>query len=197
MNKRDIIFSLIIGEIIALFSLVILKVLDKALPFSWSLPIFLPFIFALVIYISFLISKKIPVFFQFARYIEVGILNTIIDFGILNSLIFITGFSSGIYYSLFKACSAAFAIINSFFWNKFWTFEKKEVKRTKEEATRFLLVTLSGAIINISIASFIVNIIGAPAGIDIKVWANVGAAIASVIGIAWNFLGYKFVVFKS
>lgn len=196
MNKRDIIFSLIIGEIIALFSLVILRVLNKSFPLSWFLLIILPIIFVFGMYIAFLLSRKIPVIYQFARYIEVGILNTAIDFGVLNLLILVTGFSAGIYYSIFKACSGGMAIINSFFWNKFWTFNKGGGEHTKEEAARFLLVTLSGAVINISIASFVVNIIGTPAGIDMKIWANIGAAIASVIGIAWNFLGYKFVAFK-
>jgi putative flippase GtrA len=86
---------------------------------------------------------------------------------------------------------------NSFLWNKFWTFSQQESAKFKEELPRFLMVTLSGAAINIGIASLVVNIIGAPTGFSPKVWANLGAIVATLIGFLWNFLGYKFFAFRA
>jgi len=50
--------------------------------------------------------------------------------------------------------------------------------------------------INVGIASWIVNIIGPLFGSPLKIWANIGAIAASIVTSVWNFLGYKFIVFK-
>jgi len=42
----------------------------------------------------------------------------------------------------------------------------------------------------------VVNVIGAPTGIADKTWANIGGLTASIIVLSWNFIGYKFFVFK-
>ncbi len=197
MDKKDTLISLLVGEVVALFLLFMVKVLDKQVAYLWVAVFILPIVFFLGLYVASLIGRKVAAVYQFARFVLVGFLNTVIDFGVLNLLIYITGFSTGIYYSVFKACSASFSIVNSFFWNKLWTFGKCEAATSSQEAPRFLLVTLIGAAINIGVASLVVNVIGAPAGFDPKVWANLGAVVAIFFGFLWNFLGYKFFAFKS
>jgi hypothetical protein len=41
-----------------------------------------------------------------------------------------------------------------------------------------------------------VNVIGAPRGISIKLWANVGAISGAGLTLFTNFFGYKFFVFR-
>lgn len=128
---------------------------------------------------------------QFAKFFLVGLLNTLIDLGSLNLLILVSGIGSGLWYSAFKGASFLIATANSYYWNKRWTFKSNQKKFGK-----FLVISAVGFVINVGVASFLVNLIGPQANLTIKVWANVGAITGSLIGLMWNFLGYKFIVFK-
>jgi len=65
-----------------------------------------------------------------------------------------------------------------------------------KEFGQFFMVTLIGLGLNIGVASFVVNVIGPQFGMSETLWANVGG-IAAAFGVtAWNFIGYKFFVFK-
>jgi putative flippase GtrA len=110
-------------------------------------------------------------------------------------MIFLTGIASGFSYSLFKSVSFSVAVINSYFWNRIWTFEKGGHGNAKEFGS-FLIVSLIGFAINVGIASLVVNLIGPKFGLSKELWANVGAIIAAFSGMTWNFLGYKLIVFK-
>jgi putative flippase GtrA len=111
-------------------------------------------------------------------------------------LIFFSGIASGIYFSLFKALSFIVANVNSYFWNKHWTFVGEGSKKAPQEFGIFFAVSIGGLLINVLSASFIVNIIGPQFGLSSEIWANVGGICASFIGMAWNFVGYKIVVFR-
>jgi putative flippase GtrA len=87
-------------------------------------------------------------------------------------------------------------IINSYVWNKFWSFDKKSADNLGKEFTQFLIISSIGLLLNVGITAFVVNIIGAPTGFSEKAWANVGGLTASVLVLTWNFVGYKFFVFK-
>ena len=146
-----------------------------------------------LVVVSYL-SRWISVLWQIGKFIVVGGLNTFVDFGVLNLLILITGVASGVGFSIFKAVSFAVAVINSYFWNKHWTFEAETKK--KAEFIEFFVVSVIGLGINVGVASFVVNALNAPTGMSEVAWANIGAFIAVAVSLIWNFIGYKFIVFK-
>jgi putative flippase GtrA len=128
---------------------------------------------------------------QFTKFFLVGTMNTLVDLGILNLLILISGISSGLEYSVFKGISFLVATTNSYFWNKRWTF-----KSSQKKFNQFLIISTIGFVINVGVASFLVNLIGPQAGLTTKVWANIGAISGSITGLLWNFVGYKYIVFN-
>jgi len=132
---------------------------------------------------------------QFIKFLLVGVLNTGIDFGVLNLLMFLTGITSGFYYSLFKAISFTCGVTNSYIWNKRWTF-KKGKSLEKKEFSKFFSVSLVAFGVNICTASVLVNIIGPIGGISPYVWANISALAAAGFTTLINFFGYKYLVFK-
>ena len=140
-------------------------------------------------------EKKRLIFWQAIKFILVGGLNTIIDLGVLNLLMFIFGIASGIYYSLFKSISFTIAVINSYLWNKFWVFDRRD-SNAKKEFFHFWIISLVGFGINVGVASFVVNLIGSQFELSLKIWANIGALIATFCAMFWNFFGYKFIIFK-
>ncbi len=132
---------------------------------------------------------------EFVRFLIVGVLNTLIDLAVLNALMIFTGHSSGLAFALFKTVSFSVAATNSYFWNKFWTF-KHDLPVSGREYMKFILFSAIGAVINVSVAAFIVNVIPRPAIMSSVLWANVGALSASLASKFFNFSSYKFVVFK-
>ncbi|MEX2054331.1 MAG: GtrA family protein [Candidatus Colwellbacteria bacterium] len=140
------------------------------------------------------ISRWVKVFWQVAKFVVVGGLNTVLDFAVLNLLIALTGIATGGIFSLFKALSFSIAVVNSYFWNKHWTFEASGKNRA--EFIEFLLVSLVGAGINVGSASALVNYVEPLFGLGAIAWANLAALLATFLALAWNFLGYKLLVFK-
>ncbi len=198
MKKIDILLAFIIGEVSALLALVVLKNIQFTLDI-WILPIILPILSIIGLWITYFLGKKFLIIWQAAKFILVGILNTFVDLGVLNLLIFISGISGGWGYSAFKGISFTIAVINSYFWNKFWTFRKPKTVTPGKEFLQFFIVSAMGFGINVGIASLVVNLIGPHfefSGISQTLWANIGAVVATFVAMAWNFIGYKLFVFK-
>lgn len=138
---------------------------------------------------------------QFIRFALIGILNTAVDFLILNGLILVFGLDKNDpKYIIFKIISFTAAVINSFLWNKWWVFRKKqnaEEKKLATELTQFISISFIGLIIDIAIATAVYHSghIWFP-NISTTLWANIGALAGTGVVLISNFFGYKFIVFK-
>jgi len=132
---------------------------------------------------------------QFSKFIVIGVLNTAIDFAILNFLMWWTGIYDGKQIILLNVISFSIAVINSYFWNKFWTFRDRDNVDAKE-FSQFIAVTLVGLIINSSIVYLITTFIDPMFGMNKELWANFAKVMATGLSLIWNFVGYKFIVFK-
>jgi putative flippase GtrA len=159
------------------------------------IPIF-PAMAAFCLWIASLIGKKYLSVHQLAKFLLIGVLATIFDLGILNLFIKSTGIAAGASFNLFKGISFIVAVIVKYIPDKYWAFKKKETADIKKEFAQFFTVTLAGLIINLTVAHIIVNVIGPQFGLDAKSWGNLGGIGATIITFAWNFIGYKFFVFK-
>ncbi|MBU3964705.1 GtrA family protein [Patescibacteria group bacterium] len=208
MIKKDIKLGLVIGFLIGLLALPTLKNLEQDILSKWQgfkfayfflLPIILPLLVMAGLFIADKLAKKIKVIWQLARFVLVGALNTFIDFGVLGFLLWVSKIDAGqtiALYAFFKFLSFSFASINSYFWNRSWTFEKGGKAEGKEFAG-FYLITGVGALLNVGIASLIVSMVGSGTAVSGNVLAGIIAPFAGVlIGFIWNFLGYKFFIFK-
>ncbi len=209
-RKTDLICALIIGQIVAWltfgifknlgFDVILYRITTNFL--GWTihlgllLAIIIPITALISLYITYLLGRKTPVIFQAGKFVSVGILSTLIDWGILNLFIFLSSIALGVFYSIFKGISFVVAMVNSFFWNKLWTFKKRGMEKAGKEFFQFLIINLIGLGINVIIASLIVNFIGPQFKLSDKIWANVGAGVATFFVMFWSFLGYKFIVFR-
>jgi putative flippase GtrA len=208
-TKKDYVFGILAGLFIGLLALPILKAAKPSLYDKYAMMI-VPLFFILVpfgLIVAYYIGKKIKLMWQLAKFVVIGVLNTLVDLGILSLIIFIfRGYFqidskdlliAGItFYSLFKGTSFIIANINSYYWNKYWTFEQTVQKKTGVEFLQFFVVSIIGFVINVVVASYVFKAISPFAGMTPDQWALIGAMAGSISGLAWNFIGYKFIVFK-
>ncbi|PIP22568.1 MAG: hypothetical protein COZ91_00140 [Candidatus Nealsonbacteria bacterium CG_4_8_14_3_um_filter_39_7] len=199
IRKTDIISALICGEISSWFLLFVvknpqieeLKKFSSIEDFSWVLPIIFPILFALGTIVAGFMGRFL---FQFAKFVEIGVLNTLIDFGVLNLLVQITGITGGWDIAPLNAISFSCAVINSYFWNKIWTFETKE--GSGKVFLQFLAVSIVGTIINTGIIVAGTGLFAPLFGLSSGLWMNMVKLAATMISMIWNFIGYKYIVFK-
>lgn len=77
------------------------------------------------------------------------------------------------------------------------TFSAGQPKAVGKEFLQFFVVSCIGFALNVGLATLIVNVLGPQWGVSAKLWANVGALGGTLVGLVWNFLGYKLIVFKN
>jgi putative flippase GtrA len=145
------------------------------------------------------ILERYPLIQQFLKFALIGAMNTLVDLGILNILITLSGHADGIYFTVFKTISFTGAVALSYNLNKRWTFRDTSEEDRAKKFTQFLTISLIGAVINVSTASLVVNYVEPMMQISFltkQLWANIGALAGTGIGLIWNFAGYKFIVFK-
>ena len=198
LDKKDLKISLFVGFAAGLFLIPIFPNLGIHLDLNGRLlaagilTVFTPSGYLT----AFWLSRWFPVMIQFVKFGITGGLNALIYLGVLNLLISATGIAAGIYYSVFVSAAFIVSVMNSYVWNKYWVFKASESAAGGGEFVKFFLVNLVGFGINVGAASFVVNVLGAPAGISESLWANIGAVSAVFITLFWNFIGMKFIVFK-
>jgi len=203
MEKKNLLYSIVLGFLTSWFLIFVIKnpfieefkniaLLERMV---WWLPLILPLAFLAGFFLSWLFSRIVAVFLQIAKFVEVGILNTAIDFGILNLLIWLTGITGGWGIAPLNAFSFLCATTNSYFWNKFWTF-KKSGGASGKEFSQFLIISAIGIGLNTGIVVLGTSIFSPAFGLSAGAWANVMKILATFISMTWNFLGYKFIVFK-
>ena len=153
------------------------------------------FLAPLLLAIIYYFGRFWPGLRQFGKFCAVGVLNTFLGFSVLNLLMNFTGITRGLFYSLFITAAFLVSATNSYFWNKFWSFQSQS-STSPSEFSRFLLFTFIGFLINNGVASFLNNIIGPLGNISPIIWANISALIAIAFSFLWNFTSYRLIIFK-
>jgi len=197
-SQKDLFFSVITGLITGFIAWRIFVFLGRpellGISVVWLILI-VPVLWIIGVNLGYFLGRWMSFFDQFGKFAAIGFTNAAVDFGILNLLIATTGIAAGVTYSVFKSISFLVATLHSYIWNKFWAFETSG-SQGGGEFLKFFSVSLLGLLVNVSIASLIVNLIHPILGMDAKVWANVGAVVGSAAALAFSFIGFKFLVFK-
>ena len=134
---------------------------------------------------------------QFLRFVVVGIINTAINFIVLNALSYLLHVTKGENIIWITAVAFIVATTNSYFMNKHWSFQDKTSDDGGRKPTLFLLVSLVGLAINAGIVYLITTYMSPMFGLSQHLWLNAAAVVATGISLIWNFIGYRVFVFKN
>ncbi len=198
MRKKDLLPILVVGAGVGLLIQPILaNNVPARVPLTFALragifvffTLFAPF----ALWIASLLSKVWKSVYQFAQFAAVGTLNSFIDIGVFNLETFLLGTLPGTaLFAALKAVSFLCAPTNSYFWNKNWTFNDAEGKTNAGKVTEFYGIAAVGWVINVGVATG-VKVMG-PAS---TLWVDIVAPLAGIAAsFMWNFIGYKYFVFK-
>lgn len=199
MSRKDVSGVVIIGLAVGLLIQPILANTPLASHLSLVVRVGVVLFFALfalcALWIAYLLSRFWKVLYQFAKFCAVGSLNTFVDLGVFNLEILAFGTPGLWSYRILKAVSFFAGTTNSFLWNKFWTFHS-ETPASPSETIKFYSVAFVGFFLNVGLASYVFSSVVRPASITPNLWANVGALVGVAGAFLWDFLGYKYLVFK-
>ncbi len=196
MNKIDYALAGLIGFFAGIFAIPVVYNIASKDPFVL---LALPWVLAIGAVVGMLVfgflGRKVPFFIQFAKFAVVGVLNTAIDFGTLNIISIVTGVTGGLIVGGVNVPGVALALTNAYFWNKFWVFNHRDNKGALNDLPKFLLVSGIGILVN---SGVVILATSYPAvSVNAKTLLNIAKLGATVFSLVWNFLGYKFIVFKS
>lgn len=198
LKVSDIVSVLVIGETFAWLLMPLRKSLGVAVPSPvlFLLPVLLPLIALFLLWVFAVLGRRRPSVFQVGKYAAVGFLNTAVDFAVVNVLVLATGIVSGLKLGLLNSVSFALAVVNSYFWNKYWTFSVRREGIRGGEFAQFVIVSLVGLFLNSGFVSAVTAYLAPPFGLTPQQWVNLVKAMAIFINLVWNFSGYKFIVFR-
>jgi putative flippase GtrA len=129
------------------------------------------------------------------KFLCVGFINTIVDIGVLNFLLFLAGNSVSVAMFIFmKSCAFIFAVTNSYILNSRWVFVSTNSLYTRKKHSlvfsKFLGVNIVALGMNVSVAASIYTFV-TPVLDNYYYAATVSAVAGSIMGIFINFNGYK------
>lgn len=122
---------------------------------------------------------------QVAKFMTVGVLNTLIDTG--TYFILTRGLGLMALPVLAKSIAYVVGMINSFFWNRNWTF--KSQTSTRRAAFLFTLTHIVALGINAGVMALSINVLALP--------EIIGIGLATISSFVWNFALNKLLVFQS
>lgn len=197
MKKIDIVLAIVTGFGVGILFTWFAKDAGIKIPYlSWILPATFLLAALFGLWVSELIGRRFLFVFQLAKFLLIGAFFALFDLVVLNSLLLWFGITSGCLYSVFVGISFVVSTIIKYIADKYWAFEKFEKSEIHVEFASFFIITLISGGIQVIVASFIVNNIGPQLGLSSLMWANIGKICGIIVASAWNFIGYKFIVFK-
>lgn len=195
INNRDLKFAFAAGLLTAVLLLPILLNLGKLNNFTAAVSLAYPFLALIGMFAVKKIFENVLWIFQFSKFALTGVMNTILDMGLLNFLSYWTGIYSGWMIVVLNSVSFVVAVTNSYFWNKHWTFARTDSAKATEYL-EFIGVAFVGLLLSNIIVYGVTTYVPTD-GLKPAMVENLAKILATVIVMFWNFTGFKFFVFKA
>ncbi|MBI9047388.1 MAG: GtrA family protein [Anaerolineaceae bacterium] len=133
---------------------------------------------------------------RFFRFAIVGTIGAVVDFGVLNLLLFL-----GLPFLISSIISFIAAVFNNFAWNRFWTYPDSRTKNISTQLTQFAIINVIGlairtpllALIEKNLIRFFTSILPSDFFFSAEFAGhNAALAIAIIIVMFWNYLANRF-----
>jgi putative flippase GtrA len=133
---------------------------------------------------------------RFLRFMVVGAIGAVVDFGTFNLLTNLTPINAVIA----SMISFTAAVTSNFLWNRYWTYPDSRTKRISHQMVQFFLINIIGLAIRTPLFAFLEpkmitlaeqHASQAPLS-TITIGHNVSLAIAVGVVLLWNFFANRY-----
>lgn len=198
MKIIDAVFALVSGYAIGWVARDFIKDYGIDIGFLYSLLLhyILPVFSVFCLWIAFLAGKRFLFVFQAAKHLLIGAFATVVDLKLFEALVWTLSLLFPKAYIFPKTISFLAATLIKYWGNKHWAFEKHEKLEAKKEILLFFLVTIVGLILDVGLFYYFTKVLGPQFAIPTEIWLKLSVLMAAIVAAIWNFLSYKFLVFK-
>ena len=196
MNKKiqDSIFAAVTGFAVAFIFADFLQA-TKFSGFAWHLFWLFPVLSIICLEIANQIGKKLTFVDEAAKFFLVGAFSAVVDIKIYQFSVWMFGLIILVSPLISKSISFLVSTIVKYGGNKIWVFKKNGKDGIKREVVQFLIITLIGMAIDVA-TFYCATKFWQPTAVSTEMWTEISIIIAALVAALWNFLGYKFWVFK-
>jgi putative flippase GtrA len=117
---------------------------------------------------------------RFLKFLVVGTVGFVVDFGTLNLLKLAFGF----HLLVANTISFSLAVVSNFTWNRLWTYPDSRSKPIRSQLMQFFVVNIAGWGINTVVLWALAPVFQRMVG---ELGYNIAKAIATVVVLFWNF----------
>ena len=197
MNKKiqDSIFAGATGFVVAFIFADFLQT-TKFSGFAWHLFWLFPVLSVVCLEIANQIGKKITFIDEAAKFFLVGAFSAVVDIKVFQFSAWILGLIIFVSPLVSKSISFLVSTVVKYGGNKIWVFQKNGKDGIKREVVQFFTITLIGMIIDVATFYYFTKIMGPQFSMQPKIWEELSIVFSALVAALWNFLGYKFWVFK-
>lgn len=172
------------------------EVVNPAARTLWERPIVRQFVkFTVVGGTSFLIDYSVRLTLLFATTVGAFSLTEVAGKWLIRSLPVLFGRATpyDAFFPVASGIAGAVAMLNSFVWNRMWTFSIRGKENRTEQLRRFLVVSAIGWMLNVAISTLLSHALP----FDEKNNARGATILAAVLVAVWNFTGQRMYAFKA
>ena len=117
---------------------------------------------------------------RFLKFMVVGTIGFVVDFGTLNLLVLLAGMNL----LVANTISFTLAVLSNFTWNRLWTYPDSRSKPIRSQLLQFFVVNVVGWGINTGVLALLTPVFTEMVG---QLGYNIAKAIATIIVLFWNF----------
>ncbi len=138
-------------------------------------------------------------FKRFSKFLVVGLMGFVVDFGVLNILL-----ALNVVFWLAQSCSFLAAVVNNFTWNRYWTYPDSRSKPILRQLGMFAVLNLIGYAIRTPIAlllygpysTLLQNVLRLAPSTAELLGKNMAVATAVLVVLFWNFFANRFITYS-
>jgi putative flippase GtrA len=133
---------------------------------------------------------------RYTKFMIVGVMNAFVDLFVLNMLLLVSPVRTEFYLFLFNTVAVGMAIVNSYFWNRKWTFADRSDGSARERKL-FFIQALANIALNDLIVVWLSSYLIFAKSVPVFISSNASKGIAMFLSSTLSYFIMRLFVFRT